>query len=160
KAFGATSVTIDWVEVVDAMRMGMVDGVTVTFADYYSAKLYEQIRYIGELSFEVFGNVAVVNKKWWGNLPDDVKQILTEAAREAEAWHEGMLTYYYNMSIRAMQEQGVEIYGYTPEQLKTFKEKAMKVWEEFEPTTCPREYVDLILEEIGPPGEEGWGYKY
>ena len=160
KSFGAASVTIDWIEVVDAMRMGTVDGVTVTFADYYSNKIYEVVRFIGELSFEVFGNVAVCNKKWWDKLPPDVKKVLSESASEAEKWHEDMLTDYYNNAIKEMKAGGTEIFGYTPEQRKAFKGRAMKVWDQFANTTCPKDFVDLIIKEAGPPGKDAWGYVY
>lgn len=160
KVWGATGITIDWVEAYDALRTGMVDGYTVTFDAVWSVKHYEVIKYIGELSFQVYGDVTVCNKEFWDNLPTDIKKILNEAARETETWHEKMLTDYVNMNIREMQEAGTEIYSYTQEQRKAFKEKAMTVWKEFEETTCPREYVDLILEERGPVDSEGWGYIY
>lgn len=158
-AFGAASVTIDWVEVTDALRMGTVDGLTVDWAGYYYSKLYETVRYIGELSFQLLANVNVCSKAWWDKLPDDAKNIILESAKEAEKWHEDMLIDSNNENIVAMRKDGVEIFGYTPEQRKAFKEKAEKLWGQYE-STCPRDYVDMIIKEAGPAGSEGWGFVY
>lgn len=160
KIWGASSATVDWPETFDALRMGMVDGYTVTFDAVWSAKHHEMIKYIGELSFQVYGDAAVANKAWWDKLPANIKKILTEAAREAEAWHEEMLLDYVNMNIREMKKSGTEIYGYSKEQRAAFKKGAMKVWDEFSKTTAPKDYVDFIVKEIGPPGDEGWGFIY
>jgi len=160
KQFGAASSTIDWPETFDALRMGMVDGYSVTFDACWSAKHYEVLKYAGALSFQVYGNVAVINKEWYDSLPQNVKDILTSAAREAETWHEAMLTDFINMNIREMKENGMKIYTYTDDQKAAFKSEALKVWKQFEKSTCPPEFIELIQREIGEPGNEGWGFKF
>ena len=160
KSWGAASMTIDWPEVFDALRMGMIDGYTVTLDAVWSVKHYELIKYIGVLSFQVYGDVAVCNKAWWDKLPPETQKLITEAAREAEAYHEKILTDYVNMNIREMKAAGTDIYGYSKEQKAAFKQEAMKVWDQFSGTTCPKDYVDFIVKEIGPPGDGGWGFEY
>jgi hypothetical protein len=64
------------------------------------------------------------------------------------------------MNIKEMKGHGVDIFTYSKDQRAAFKKEAMKVWDQFSNTTCPKEYVDFIVKQIGPPGDGGWGFNY
>ncbi|MHA2406908.1 MAG: TRAP transporter substrate-binding protein [Candidatus Ranarchaeia archaeon] len=162
KAWGLSSVTIDWPEVYDALKLGMVDGYTLIFPLIYSTNHHEVIRYIGELNWEFIGDATVANKKWWENLSDSDRKIISESAAEAMKWHQAMITEDANYTIKEMMKDGVDIYRYSPEMREKFKKIVMPVWQQFESTTCPKEWVNLILQEAGPvvgtPGDFGFIY--
>lgn len=164
EAWGASAVTIDWPEVPETLRLGMVDGEAVSYDAFWSANHHEGlINYLTEANFQSYGTSYVVNSEWWENLPEDVRKVLEDSAKEAERWHENMLIDYVNMNIREMQEEGVEIHKLSEEEYLRFKENTKdEVWNEFVGDTVDREFLELLQSEIGDPGpyEERWYFEY
>jgi tripartite ATP-independent transporter DctP family solute receptor len=163
EAWGAKGVTVDWPETPESVRLGMVDGLTVPYASFYSAKFHEGalIKYMADVNFQWYSLVTVVNDEKWEALPEDVKEILTEASREAEAWHVDFVSDYITENVSEMKAEGVEVYSLSDDAYNEIKEVTKeKVWGEFVGTSqIPQDKLDLILEERGPVGEGGWGYK-
>ncbi|WP_164667684.1 TRAP transporter substrate-binding protein [Virgibacillus doumboii] len=163
EAWGAKGVTVDWPETPEAVRLGMVDGLTVPYASFYSAKFHEGdlINYIADVNFQTYASVMVVNSEMWAELPDDVKKILTEAEKEAREWHVDFLGDYITENINKMKAEGVEVYTLPEEEVQKIKEVTKeKVWGEFVGKEgMPQDKLDLILEERGSVGEGGWGYQ-
>lgn len=162
EAWGATGVTVDWPETPEAVRLGMVDGLTVPYASFHSAKFYEGglIKYMLDLNFQWYSSVTVVNKDKWAALPEDVRNILTEAVQEAQAWHVDYLADYITQNIKEMKEAGVEIYALPEEEYAKIRDITKeKVWSEFVGKEgLPQDKLDLILSEIESVEGEGWGY--
>lgn len=162
EAWGAKGVTVDWPETPEAVRLGMVDGLTVPYASFYSAKFHEGdlINYIADVNFQTYASVIVVNDDKWAELPEDVRSILTEAEKEAKEWHVDFLGEYITENIKKMKAEGVEVYTLPEENVEEIKEVTKdKVWSEFVGQEgMPQEKLDLILEERGPVGDGGWGY--
>lgn len=163
EAWGAKGVTVDWPETPESVRLGMVDGLTVPYASFYSAKFHEGdlINYMADVNFQWYSSVTVVNSEKWAALPDDVKEILSEAAREAQEWHVGFVSEYITENVQEMHDAGVEIYSLPEEEYEKIKEVTKdKVWGEFvgQPG-IPQDKLDLIQEEMGPVGDMDWGYE-
>ncbi|MCC3145780.1 TRAP transporter substrate-binding protein [Halanaerobium sp. Z-7514] len=164
EAWGASAVTIDWPEVPESLRLGMVDGEAVSYDAFWSANHHEGlINYITETNFQSYGYALVVNYDWWESLPENVQKALDSSAREAEKWHVNMLTEHVNMNIREMREEGVEIRQLPEEEYLRFKDKARdQVWDKFIGDTVNQEFLDLIQSEIGEPGpyEDRWYFEH
>ncbi|MFD2044521.1 TRAP transporter substrate-binding protein [Ornithinibacillus salinisoli] len=162
EAWGATGVTVDWPETPESVRLGMVDGLTVPYASFYSAKFHEGdlINYIADVSFQNYASVTVVNREKWNELPEDVREILVEAEQEAKEWHIDFVSDYVTENIKEMKEAGVEVYTIPEDSYNEIKDVTIdKVWDEFiGDEGMSQEKLDLILEERGPVGDNGWGY--
>jgi len=162
EAWGATGVTVDWPETPEAVRLGMVDGLTVPYASFYSAKFYEGalIKYMLDLNFQWYSSVTVVNKDKWEALPEDIRNILTESVKEAQAWHVDYLADYITQNVKEMKDAGVEIYSLPAEEYARIRDVTKeKVWGEFVgKEAIPQDKLDLILSEIENVKGEGWGY--
>lgn len=162
EAWGAAGVTVDWPETPEAVRLGMVDGLTVPYASFHSAKFHEGglINYILDLNFQNYASVIVVNAGKYAELPQEVRDILQEAAQEAQAWHVDFVAEYITENIQEMRDAGVEIYSLPDEEYQTVRDMTIEnVWREFVGREgMSQEKIDLIQQEAGPVGDGGWGY--
>src|SRR5699024_4680300 len=113
EAWGAKGVTVDWPETPESVRLGMVDGLTVPYASFYSAKFHEGalIQYMLDLNFQNYASVLVINDELWDGLPEDIQNILIEAEEEAKEWHIDFVSDYITENIEEMKAEGVEIYS-------------------------------------------------
>jgi TRAP-type C4-dicarboxylate transport system substrate-binding protein len=163
EAWGAKGVTVDWPETPEALRLGMVDGLTVPYASLYSARFYEGglVRYILDLNFQCYALVVVVNEQKWKALPSDIRDILGDAARGAEAWHVDFLSDYISGNIAEIAASGVEIYSWSAEEIAKIKKITKdKVWSDFVGDSgISHEKLKLILDEIETVEGTGWGYR-
>lgn len=163
EAWGAKGVTVDWPETPEAVRLGMVDGLTVPYASFYSARFHEGdlINYILDLNFQCYALVIAVNREKWAALPEDIRNVLNESVREAEAWHVDFVSDYITENIQKMQEAGVEIYSLPENEYEKIKKVTReKVWDSFVGKRgIPEDKLNLILEEIEDIEGEGWGYR-
>ncbi|MDA0350396.1 MAG: TRAP transporter substrate-binding protein [Verrucomicrobia bacterium] len=163
EAWGAKGVTVDWTETPEAVRLGMVDGLTVPYASFYSARFYEGglIRYLLDLNFQTYALVVVVNSAGWDALPIEVRSTLDEAAREAETWHVDFVGDYITKNIREMRAAGVEVNSLPASEEENLKRRTKDaVWGEFVGRRgISRVKLDLIQQEIQGVGGEGWGYE-
>lgn len=162
ESWGAKGVTVDWTETPEAIRLGMVDGLTVPYASFYSARFHEGtlIRYLLDLNFQTYALVVVVNAQEWEALPSDLRAQLEEAAREAETWHEAFVGEYITENIREMRAAGVEINRLPPGEEERLKRQTREaVWGSFVGRPgISRDKLDLIQTVIGSVEGEGWGY--
>lgn len=162
EAWGAAGVTVDWPDTPESVRLGMVDGLTVPYASFYSAKFHEGnlINYILDLNFQNYASVLVVNDEKYAELPEEIRSILEESAAEAKAWHIDFVSEYITKNIAEMKEEGVEVYTLPEAEYEKVRDMTVdKVWPEFIGREgMSQEKVDLIQEEAGPIGNGGWGY--
>ncbi|QFT01648.1 2,3-diketo-L-gulonate-binding periplasmic protein YiaO precursor (plasmid) [Labrenzia sp. THAF191b] len=163
QSWGAAGVTVDWPETPEAVRLGMVDGLTVPFASFYSAKFHEGdlINYILDLNFQNYALVLVVNDAKYAELPENVRKVLEEAAEEASQWHIAFVSDFITENITAMKKEGVEVYSLPEAEYRKVREKTIEtVWPQFVGNEgMSQEKIDLIRQESGEIGDDGWGYK-
>lgn len=163
EAWGAKGVTVDWPETPESVRQGMVDGLTVPYASFYSAKFHEGslIKYILDLNFQNYASVVVTNQELWDDLPEDIQSILVEAEEEAKNWHIDFVSNYVTENIKEMKDEGVEIYSLSDDEYEKVKEVTKdEVWDDFiGDEGMSQEKLDIIIEEMGPVGDGSWGYE-
>ncbi|MFT7441310.1 MAG: TRAP-type C4-dicarboxylate transport system substrate-binding protein [Sulfitobacter sp.] len=162
EAWGAAGVTVDWPGTPEAVRLGMVDGLTVPYASFYSAKFHEGglINYILDLNFQNYALVIAANADKMAALPDDVRTILEDSAAEAQAWHVEFVSGYITENIQAMRDAGVEIYSLPDAEYQKVRDMTVdSVWPRFVGNEgMSQEKLDLIRTESGEIGTDGWGY--
>jgi C4-dicarboxylate-binding protein DctP len=70
-------------EVYQALQTGVVDGQENTWSNIYTQKMHEVQKYITETNHGYIGYVVIVNKKFWDDLPADIRDQLARAMKEA-----------------------------------------------------------------------------
>ena len=78
ESLGANVQTIDFVELVLAMRSGVVDGQKNPIATIYDLKLYESQKYITIVNYLYSSMVHLVNNSVWNSLTPDQQRIIAE----------------------------------------------------------------------------------
>jgi tripartite ATP-independent transporter DctP family solute receptor len=86
QTYGANPSPMKFSEVFTALQTGVMDGQENPFTQIYSAKFQEVQKFLS-LTGHVYtpAYVAVGAKKWAG-LPEDVRKILEDTAKETQAW--------------------------------------------------------------------------
>jgi C4-dicarboxylate-binding protein DctP len=83
RALGATPQVMAFSEVYQALQTGVVDGQENTASNIYTQKMHEVQKYMTMTDHGYIGYVVVVNKKFWDELPADIRGQLTKAMDEA-----------------------------------------------------------------------------
>src|SRR5438876_10169459 len=83
RALGSIPQVMAFSEVYQALQTGVVDGQEHTWSNIYTQKLQEVQKYITETNHGYIGYVVIVNKKFWDDLPADIRDQLTKAMKEA-----------------------------------------------------------------------------
>jgi C4-dicarboxylate-binding protein DctP len=86
RALGATPQVMAFSEVYQALQTGVVDGQENTPSNMYTQKMHEVQKYTTLTNHGYIGYVVVVNKKFWDDLPGDIRTSLTKAMKEATAY--------------------------------------------------------------------------
>ena len=82
KSYGANPTPMSFSEVFTALQTGVIDGQENPFAQIYSAKFQEVQDYLSLTGHVYTPAYVVVGKEKWESLPEDVRQILEETAKE------------------------------------------------------------------------------
>ena len=86
RSLGATPQVMAFSEVYQALQTGVVDGQENTPSNIYTQKMHEVQKYTTLTNHGYIGYVVVVNKKFWDDLPGDVRTNLTKAMKESTAY--------------------------------------------------------------------------
>ena len=82
-ALGANPQGIAQAETYSALRTGVVDGTTAPPSDLWDRRQYEVLDWITIDTHATGPDPLMVNLEWYRRLPDDLKKIFDEVAREA-----------------------------------------------------------------------------
>src|SRR5476649_481215 len=83
RALGAIPQVMAFSEVYQALQTGVVDGQENTASNIYSQKMHEVQKFMTMTDNGYIGYVVVVNKKFWDDLPADIRGQLEKAMKEA-----------------------------------------------------------------------------
>jgi len=86
QAYGANPTPMSFSEVFTALKTGVIDGQENPFAQIYSAKFQEVQKYLSLTGHVYTPAYVLVGKDNWESLPEDVRQILEETAKETQAF--------------------------------------------------------------------------
>jgi C4-dicarboxylate-binding protein DctP len=86
RALGATPQVTAFSEVYQSLQTGVVDGQENTASNIYTQKMHEVQKYLMMTNHGYIGYVVVVNKKFWDDLPADIRSQLEKAMKEATAF--------------------------------------------------------------------------
>jgi C4-dicarboxylate-binding protein DctP len=86
RALGAIPQVMAFSEVYQALQTGVVDGQENTASNIYSQKMHEVQKFMTMTDNGYIGYVVVVNKKFWDDLPADIRDQLQKAMDEATVY--------------------------------------------------------------------------
>ena len=86
RLLGAIPQVMAFSEVYQALQTGVVDGQENTPSNMYTQKMHEVQKYTTLTNHGYIGYVVVVNKKFWDDLPADIRGQLDKAMKESTAY--------------------------------------------------------------------------
>jgi tripartite ATP-independent transporter DctP family solute receptor len=86
QAYGANPSPMKFSEVFTALQTGVMDGQENPFTQIYSAKFQETQKYLSLTGHVYTPAYVTVGAKKWATLPEDVRKILEDTAKETQAW--------------------------------------------------------------------------
>ncbi|MCK1712117.1 MULTISPECIES: TRAP transporter substrate-binding protein [unclassified Bradyrhizobium] len=126
KTLGSLPQVMAFGEVYQALQTGVVDGQENTWSNIYTQKMHEVQKYITETNHGYIGYVVIVNKKFWDELPADIRDQLTKAMKEATDFNNTQSQKENNDALAEIKKSGKsEIIKLTPEQDEAMR-KAME----------------------------------
>lgn len=126
KSLGSLPQVMAFGEVYQALQTGVVDGQENTWSNIYTQKMHEVQKYITETNHGYIGYVVIVNKKFWDDLPADIRDQLTKAMKEATDFNNTQSQKENDDALAEIRKSGKsEIIKLTPEQDEAMR-KAME----------------------------------
>src|SRR5689334_12290918 len=126
RTLGAIPQVMAFSEVYQALQTGVVDGQENTWSNIYTQKMHEVQKYITESNHGYIGYVVIVNKKFWDDLPADIRDPLTKAMKEATDFNNTQSQKENEDALAEIRKSGKsEIIKLTPEQHEAMR-KAME----------------------------------
>ncbi|MCP3387684.1 TRAP transporter substrate-binding protein [Bradyrhizobium sp. CCGB12] len=126
KALSALPQVMAFSEVYQALQTGVVDGQENTWSNIYTQKMHEVQKYITETNHGYIGYVVIVNKKFWDDLPADIRDQLSKAMKEATDFNNAQSQKENDAALAEIKKSGKsEIIKLTPEQDEAMR-KAME----------------------------------
>lgn len=122
KALGGTPVVMSSSEMYMALQRGTVDGATTGMPAAVSRKVYEVQKYLTICNYSTAQFMVQANLDWWNEQPEEIKQILIKAGKDAEKWLRGEIMNSERNAQKTIEEAGLEIYILSPEEREIFIE--------------------------------------
>ena len=90
KSLGENPQTLDYSEVYQAMKTGVIDGQDNAYSNVWDYKIYEVSKYMSITNYSTGPDPFIVRLDWYEQLPNDLKAIFDDAARRAMAYSDGL----------------------------------------------------------------------
>ena len=86
QTYGANPAPMKFSEVFTALQTGVMDGQENPYTQIYSAKFQEVQKFLSVTGHVYTPAYVTVGGKKWASLPDDVRKVLEETAKETQQW--------------------------------------------------------------------------
>ena len=131
KSLGSLPQVMAFSEVYQALQTGVVDGQENTWSNIYTQKMHEVQKYITETNHGYIGYVVIVNKKFWDDLPADIREPLSKAMKEATEFSNAQSQKENDDALAEIKKSGTsEIIKLTAEQDEAMRKAMEPVYKE------------------------------
>ena len=152
RALGSIPQVMAFGEVYQALQTGVVDGQENTWSNIYTQKMHEVQKYATVTNHGYIGYVVVVNKKFWDNLPADIRTQLDQAMKEATAFGNNQSQKENEDALAEIKKAGkTEIITLTPEQDAAMRKAMEPVYKDVA-SRVGQPLIDEFLKETGAAG--------
>jgi C4-dicarboxylate-binding protein DctP len=115
KALGAAPTVMSSSEMYMALQRGTMDGATTGMPAAVSRKIQEVQKFMTEANYTTAQFVMQANLKWWEKLPQDQREAILKAGKEAEEWIRGAIAQSEDEAEKVIRKAGVQIHPLAPE---------------------------------------------
>jgi C4-dicarboxylate-binding protein DctP len=129
-ALGANPQGIAQAETYSALRTGVVDGTTAPPSDLWDRRQYEALKWITIDRHSTGPDPLMVNLAWYESLPEDLRSIFDDVAKEALKYSDDLYMKSEESIIEKLGEK-TEVLWPSPETVANMKEKTKPVYDYF-----------------------------
>jgi C4-dicarboxylate-binding protein DctP len=131
KALGAVPQVLAFSEAYQALQTGVVDGTENPPSNMYTQKMHEVQKYSTLTNHGYMGYVVIANKKFWDELPADIRPKLDQAVAEATDYANAIAEKENEGALDAMKKSGkTEFHALTEKERKDWIEALKPVHKE------------------------------
>ncbi|MDR2550894.1 MAG: TRAP transporter substrate-binding protein [Desulfobulbus sp.] len=128
RELGAIPQIMPFFEVYQALQTGAVDGTENPISNFYTQKMYEVQKYMTITNHGYLGYAVIVNKKFWEELPADIRTQLEIAMKEATDYANKSAKTSNDKDLQSVKASGTtEVTTLTPEQRAAFRKALIPV---------------------------------
>ncbi|MEI7612670.1 MAG: TRAP transporter substrate-binding protein [Betaproteobacteria bacterium] len=130
---GALPQILAFGEVYQALQTGVVDGTENPHSNLYTQKMHEVQKFVSLTEHGYLGYAVVVNKKFWDDLPADIRKQLDEAMEQATRYANQIAQVENNNALEAVKKSGkTTVYTPTKDERAAFKKALIGVHKKME----------------------------
>ena len=130
RAFGANPQEIAFVEVYQAIQTGVIDGQDNALSNIWDMRLHEVQKFLTITNYSTGPDPFLINLAWYEALPDDLKEVLDEVARETIRFSDQLNRETEGDYLDRLSGE-MEVSYVTGDELQRFRELAETVYEQF-----------------------------
>jgi len=131
KAMGAIPITMNFGEVIGALKQGQIDGQENPVDVIVSSKLYEVQEHITIWNYSYDALILGMNKEDWDGLPGTAQAIIKQAASEASKEQVKLSRVAARTQLSLLRDKGMTITELTPDQIEAFRATTEPVYAEW-----------------------------
>ena len=134
---GGSPVNLGGAEVEEALQRGTIDASVSGFTSFVSRHYYEFTKYVMPTNVLGYGMFDLsVNLDWYNSLPDDVRQIIDQAAAESQQWIRDLEVQETQKALQELQDKGMQLVQQPESEQERFKKiRDQLIQEDFLPHT-------------------------
>ena len=142
------TINLGFSELAKAMKKqgeNKVDVASNPNSNYNSIQLYESSKFITLSKHDVNTYVLLTNKRWFNNLPIDIKTGFLEAAKESGLYHFKIAQNLGLEDLEKVKKIGTQVYTWTKEERELFKLRAVASHQNYL-KNINKEFLDEVYE--------------
>lgn len=125
--------TMAFSEVYQALQTGVVDGTENPVSNFYTQKMHEVQKYLTVTDHGYLGYAVIVNKKFWDELPADIRGQLETAMKEATEFANKIAKEKNDQDLEAVRKSGkTEVTVPSAAEREAFKQALVPVHKQME----------------------------
>jgi C4-dicarboxylate-binding protein DctP len=149
RALGSLPQVMAFSEVYQALQTGVVDGTENPISNLYTQKMHEVQKHLTLSEHGYLGYAVIVNKKFWDELPADVRAQLEQAMKEATEHANKIARAENDAALDAVRKSGkTTVYTPTPAERLELKKATAQVHKEME-SRIGKETIEAVHKETG-----------
>ena len=145
---GASSTPIPYGELYMALQQGVVDGALTLIPTVEMFKLDQGLKYICDADIVYLVGVIAASEKFWQKLSPLDRELVTDAALQASAFHRAMMLYGTNLFGESLAKKGVTIYTATDEDRALWKKAVQEPMIQWTRKKIGDAWVDKVLKAV------------
>jgi tripartite ATP-independent transporter DctP family solute receptor len=114
KSLGANAAPLPWPELYGALEQKAFDGQENPASAIAAAKFYEVQKYLSLTRHMYNAQAVLVSKKFWDQLSESERKILTEAMNETTPYQRQVSRAYDDTAIEQLKQEGMKVNDITP----------------------------------------------